>query len=89
MLVSAQNLASDIIPEVAIIPVNPGNIFKILAENIERISVSDLSGKRLLQSEPLKGANQFLLDLSGLPTGFYVISIEAGFGRISKKIFSE
>jgi len=89
MLVSAQNLASDIIPEVAIIPVNPGNIFKILAENIERISVSDLSGKKLLQTEPLKGTNEFLLDLSGFPSAFYIISIEAGFGRINKKIFSE
>lgn len=89
MLVSAQNLASDNRPEVAIIPVNPGNTFKILAENIERISVSDLSGRQLIQSEPVKGANQFLLDLSGLPAGFYIISIEAGFGKISKKIFSE
>ncbi|NTW23868.1 MAG: T9SS type A sorting domain-containing protein, partial [Lentimicrobium sp.] len=89
MLVSAQNLASEIIPAVEVIPINPGNRFRIQADNLGRIIVSDLSGKKLFQSESLKGTNEFLLDLSGFPSAFYIISIEAGFGKISKKILSK
>jgi len=87
IILSTQEIASEVIPTVFIYP-NPTNSIITIdsSQTLLSFKVYDESGKTIFRKENINNESKVSFNLEALPNGLYLVEIETANGAITKKL---